>query len=248
MRLRSRRPVLAAPTPSPCCRTPRRLACLTPSHAASRATRSLCFLKSRTLPVSPIRPPAPARSKRSPKSSVRRRGPSFRRSKKPAAPGPRSNPALVQKNVAAIRAEREKAVARGKDILTGTNAYPDIREATPAVLDVAPAAKIEPASAAALPRIRLGEPFEKLRDKSDAILAKTGARPKIFLAVLGKPADFSARANFAKNFFEAGGIETIEGVAGSRSPPRSRRRARRSPVCAAPTRPTKPKPPARRPP
>jgi methylmalonyl-CoA mutase len=122
---------------------------------------------------------------------------------------------LVQKNAAAVRAEREKAVARGKDILTGTNAYPDIRETTPAVLDVAPAAKSEPAGAAALPRIRLGEPFEKLRDKSDASLAKTGARPKIFLAVLGKPADFSARVNFAKNFFEAGGIETIEGESGS---------------------------------
>jgi len=122
---------------------------------------------------------------------------------------------LVQKNAAAVRAEREQAVARGKDILTGTNAYPDIREAAPAVLAVASAAKSEPASTAALPRIRLGEPFEKLRDKSDASLAKTGARPKIFLAVLGKPADFSARVNFAKNFFEAGGIETIEGEPGS---------------------------------
>jgi methylmalonyl-CoA mutase len=119
---------------------------------------------------------------------------------------------LVQKNIAAIRAEREKAVARGKDILTGTNAYPNISEATPAVLDVVAAAKIELPNAAALPRIRLGEPFEQLRDKSDAILAKTGARPTIFLAVLGKPADFSARANFAKNFFEAGGIETVEGA------------------------------------
>jgi methylmalonyl-CoA mutase len=122
---------------------------------------------------------------------------------------------LVQKNAAAVRAEREKAVARGKNILTGTNAYPDIRESTPAVLDVAPAANSEPVGTAALPRIRLGEPFEKLRDKSDASLAKTGARPKVFLAVVGKPADFSARVNFAKNFFEAGGIETIEGEPGS---------------------------------
>ncbi len=119
---------------------------------------------------------------------------------------------LVQKNVAAIRAEREKAVARGKDILTGTNAYPDIRESMPAILDVAPSVKSEPVSPAALPRIRLGEPFEKLRDASDKILARTGARPKIFLAVLGKQADFSARANFARNFFEAGGIETVEGT------------------------------------
>jgi methylmalonyl-CoA mutase len=61
--------------------------------------------------------------------------------------------------------------------------------------------------AAALPRIRLAEPVERLRDASDKILAQTGARPKVFLATLGKPADFNARANFAKNFFEAGGIE-----------------------------------------
>src|SRR4029077_20725722 len=64
---------------------------------------------------------------------------------------------------------------------------------------------------AALPRIRLAEPFEQLRDASDKILARTGARPKIFLATLGKPADFNARANFAKNFFEAGGIEAVGG-------------------------------------
>ncbi len=119
---------------------------------------------------------------------------------------------LIRNNVAAVRTEREKAVARGKDILTGTNAYPDIREATPAVLDVASAVKGEPPSAAALPRIRLAEPFEKPREASDKILARTGARPKIFLAVLGKPADFNARTNFARNFFEAGGIETVEGV------------------------------------
>jgi methylmalonyl-CoA mutase len=29
----------------------------------------------------------------------------------------------------------------------------------------------------------------------------------VFLATLGTPADFTARATFAKNFFEAGGIE-----------------------------------------
>jgi methylmalonyl-CoA mutase len=66
-------------------------------------------------------------------------------------------------------------------------------------------------TAAALPRIRLGEPFEQLRDASDKILAQTGTRPKVFLATLGKPADFNARANFAKNFFEAGGIEAVGG-------------------------------------
>ena len=42
-----------------------------------------------------------------------------------------------------------------------------------------------------------------------ARLPKTGARPKVFLANLGKLSDFTARATFAKNFYEAGGIEAV---------------------------------------
>jgi len=122
---------------------------------------------------------------------------------------------LIQRNVAAVCAERQKAVARGKDILTGTNAFPDLRETVPTVLDVAPTAPLNGAVAAvttaALPRLRLAEPFESLRDASDEILGKTGARPKIFLANLGTAAEFTARASFAKNFFESGGIAAIFG-------------------------------------
>ena len=58
-------------------------------------------------------------------------------------------------------------------------------------------------------RKRLAEPFEQLRDASDRVLQKTGARPKVFLANLGNVAEFTARATFAKNFFEAGGIEAV---------------------------------------
>ena len=123
---------------------------------------------------------------------------------------------LVQRNVAAVRAARQQAVACGKEILTGTNAYPDIAETPPAVLDVAPraAASDDAATVTAPPllRLRLAEPFEALRDKSDRMLAATGARPKVFLATLGTPEEFTARANFAQNFFEAGGIEALGGA------------------------------------
>jgi methylmalonyl-CoA mutase len=122
---------------------------------------------------------------------------------------------FIQQRVAAVRAEREKAVARRHDMLTGTNEYPNIQETAPAVLDVAPvkfsAGGPVAVAISALPPIRLAEPFERLRDTSDKIQAKNGIRPKIFLATLGKPADFNARANFAKNFFEVGGIEAIVG-------------------------------------
>ena len=62
----------------------------------------------------------------------------------------------------------------------------------------------------ALPPMRLAAPFEHLRDRSDQILKDTGARPKVFLANLGTPADFTARATFAKSFFETGGIEAVD--------------------------------------
>ncbi len=64
-------------------------------------------------------------------------------------------------------------------------------------------------TAESLPSIRLAEPFEALRDASDRMLARTGSRPKVFLANLGKLSDFTARATFAKNFYEAGGIEAL---------------------------------------
>jgi methylmalonyl-CoA mutase len=109
---------------------------------------------------------------------------------------------LIQRKVAATRAERESAVARGLDPLTGTSEFPDIHELPVTVL--VPATAARPASAPQ--RI---EPFEALRDASDGVFAGTGARPKVFLANLGTPSDFTARATFTKNFFEAGGIEAI---------------------------------------
>jgi methylmalonyl-CoA mutase len=114
---------------------------------------------------------------------------------------------LVQAKVAAVRAEREKAVARRKDALTGTSEFPDIAETPAVVLEPAPAVP-RPASGTALPPHRLAEPFEALRDAADRAVA-AGAPPRVFLANLGTPADFTARTAYAKNFFEAGGIAAV---------------------------------------
>jgi methylmalonyl-CoA mutase len=142
---------------------------------------------------------------------------------------------LIQAKVAAVRAEREEAIARRKDALTGTSEFPDIAEAAVAVLmhspplsgtaGVSPAlpppyppllagegrvgAGGTPAVPAPLPCLRLAEPFEALRDASDRVLDSTGVRPTVFLANLGRLADFTARATYAKNFFEAGGIAAV---------------------------------------
>ena len=124
---------------------------------------------------------------------------------------------LIQGYVAAVRAKRAAALAQRRDALTGVSVFPNLHEAEVAVEVVAehkhspPPQSGKPPMFAPLPAIRLAEPFEALRDASDRWLAATGARPKIFLANLGTPADFSARATFAKNFFEAGGIEPVGG-------------------------------------
>ena len=119
---------------------------------------------------------------------------------------------LIQRQVAAIRAKREANIARRKDVLTGASAFPNLNEAQVATLDVKTLVltpddagiRFEPLAA-----MRLAAPFERLRDRSDEALRARGTRPKVFLANLGTAADFTARATFAKSFFETGGIEAV---------------------------------------
>ena len=73
----------------------------------------------------------------------------------------------------------------------------------------------EPAAAPSLPRQRVGEAFEALRDASDVYRARTGAPPTIFLATIGDLAAYNTPATFASNLFAAGGVETILGDGGA---------------------------------
>ena len=59
-----------------------------------------------------------------------------------------------------------------------------------------------------LPR-RRSEPFEILRRRAELQLAKTGARPKVFLATMGPRKQHAARADFSTGFFAAGGFEVV---------------------------------------
>lgn len=116
---------------------------------------------------------------------------------------------LIQDKVAAVRAERERTVALRKEPLTGTSEFAHLTEAPVSVLEAPRAAPPSPTGARPLAPFRLAEPFEALREASDLILARTGARPKIFLANLGPISAFNGRAMFAKSFFEAGGVEAV---------------------------------------
>jgi methylmalonyl-CoA mutase len=126
---------------------------------------------------------------------------------------------LIQRQVMATRAAREANIARRKEVLTGASEFPNLHEAHVGVLDAKPVALTpygeEKIKFDALPPVRLAVPFERLRDRSDERLKASGTRPKMFLANLGTPADFTARATFAKSFFETGGIEAVDFIPSS---------------------------------
>jgi methylmalonyl-CoA mutase len=121
----------------------------------------------------------------------------------------------IQEGIAATRKAREKNIARRKDVLTGASEFPNLHESQVAVEDVKPIELAAHGKAqitfVPLKATRLAMPFERLRDRSDQLLKSTGNRPKVFLANLGSASDFTARATFAKSFFEVGGIEAIDG-------------------------------------
>ena len=134
-----------------------------------------------------------------------------------------------------MRAERDKAVARRRDALTGTSEFPDLQEGAATVLIALPppsplaerAGLGGPEGAVRLRRLLRPSCATKRPHPSPPCLPTVSrsrsrrcampptafwrrrASAKIFLANLGRVADFTARATYAKNFFEAGGIATV---------------------------------------
>jgi methylmalonyl-CoA mutase len=120
---------------------------------------------------------------------------------------------FIQSEIAKTAEARANNVATGRQELTGVSTFPRLADDG---VKVAPFPPSEPVvrggtSVSAMPPRRLAEPFELLRDASDAHLAATGKRPQVFLACLGDLAVYSARATWTRNFLAAGGIEAVGG-------------------------------------
>ncbi|MFE0254882.1 methylmalonyl-CoA mutase family protein [Streptomyces sp. NPDC059010] len=98
---------------------------------------------------------------------------------------------------------RSAKLAKRREPVTGVSEFPHLAE-KPVERRPAP----EPPSGG-LPRVRRDEAYEELRARSDAHLAATGSRPRVFLAALGSAAAHTARLTFASNLFQAGGIEPV---------------------------------------
>ncbi len=88
-------------------------------------------------------------------------------------------------------------IAHRRTALTGVNEYPNLAEA--------PLPPRPDSSGVA----RYAAGFEALRDRSDAYLAATGARPKALLLPLGPLAEHNIRTTFAANLLASGGVETV---------------------------------------
>ncbi|MFE5514263.1 methylmalonyl-CoA mutase family protein [Streptomyces sp. NPDC056529] len=110
---------------------------------------------------------------------------------------------FVGERLAETWAARSRKLATRREPITGVSEFPHLAEKP---VERAPAP--EPPSGG-LPRVRRDEAYEALRARSDAHLAATGTRPRVYLAALGPAAAHSARLTFAANLFQAGGIEPV---------------------------------------
>ncbi|MEV8592937.1 methylmalonyl-CoA mutase subunit beta [Streptomyces sp. NPDC052012] len=109
----------------------------------------------------------------------------------------------IGERLAATWSVRSAKLAKRREPITGVSEFPHLAE-KPLVREPAP----EPPSGG-LPVVRRDEAYEALRARSDAHLAATGSRPRIYLAALGPAAAHTARLTFASNLFQAGGIEPV---------------------------------------
>lgn len=105
---------------------------------------------------------------------------------------------LVRDRIAAAWDARAERLATRADAITGVSEFPNLTEKLPAR---EPAASVLPGGG--LPRVRAAQEFEELRDRA-------GGR-RVYLATIGPIAKHTARATFAANLFQAGGLQTPSG-------------------------------------
>ncbi|MGI9083777.1 MAG: methylmalonyl-CoA mutase family protein [Aeromicrobium sp.] len=93
--------------------------------------------------------------------------------------------------VEAIVTTREQQVATRSRPITGLSEFPNLHEETPERRPYGRAAVVH----------RYGESFEQMRDDR--------AATPVFLATMGRVAQYTARATFAANLLAAGGVDTV---------------------------------------
>lgn len=104
---------------------------------------------------------------------------------------------LMAERIADVAGRRADDIAHRRTALTGVNEYPNLAEV--------PLPQGDP-----LPGVhRYAAGFEALRDRSDAFLAATGARPTALLLPLGPLSEHNIRTTFTANLLASGGIDSV---------------------------------------
>ena len=113
---------------------------------------------------------------------------------------------LVQDQIAAVAEARMKDIASRRIELTGVSAFPNLGDdgVKVAPWPIAPSATTKQI-ARPLPKRRLAEPFEALRDAAERLPSP----PRVFLASLGTQSEHAARSMWITNLLAAGGISAI---------------------------------------
>ncbi len=116
----------------------------------------------------------------------------------------------LQEEIAAMREARQRQFALRKETITGVTDFPLLNAAPPEVesddwrANASAPAPTRALACAPLSAMRWAAPFEALRERAEQV----GAAP-IFFATLGALAEFSARAQFARNLFAVGGLASF---------------------------------------
>ena len=117
----------------------------------------------------------------------------------------------IQANIEKTCTERRTSLAKRKEILLGTNQYPNFNEQSEgkrAYKENCNCCCHNENSGITISTKRLGEEFEQLRLQTE----ESGRRPKAFMLTIGNLAMRQARAQFSCNFLATAGYEVIDNL------------------------------------
>lgn len=116
----------------------------------------------------------------------------------------------VQKAVKATATSRLKSVSSRREVLLGTNQFPNFNEAAAAKVEFKNEAGCgcDHTGVEKLVPVRAAEEFEALRFATEA----AAKRPKAFMLTIGNLAMRLARAQFSCNFFACAGYEVVDNL------------------------------------
>lgn len=114
----------------------------------------------------------------------------------------------LQQQIAEVMEKRQEAIFTRKQTIVGTNKYANLQDEPLQVsFENEDSAVQGQAFIAAIPQVRLSQPFERLREKA-AALEKNGAKMTVGLLTLGRLKEHKPRTDFVTGFLSPGGIST----------------------------------------